>query len=212
MKIAPLVLLTCLPLAAFADTLEIEYASLYSHVKKLDEESMPSLQFAFGFVHVGSRQLCDIHSAYIHTPKQDIPLTISEEQRFTVPTDKALKLADATVRLELGKAANQCDMSVQLETTPQQLKSQYTLEELRHLFAEYQAFFDEMGGFLSFMMPKVKGLMLQMPPDSGTATLNGQPLALAVQNGRWILDDTLLEGQGQLTLPAPPVRITAWTH
>ncbi|MDF2179859.1 DUF2987 domain-containing protein [Aliiglaciecola sp. CAU 1673] len=212
MKLFPLALLTSLPFATLAEPLEIEYSALYSHVKKLDEESMPSLQFAFGFVHVGTRQLCDITSAYIHTQKQDMPLVVSKEQRFTVPNERALKLANATVRLELGQAANQCDMSVQLETKPEVLKSQYNIEELRGLFAEYDAFFDEMGGFLSFMMPDVKGLMLQMPEGSGAASLNDQPVALPVQNGRWVLDKAFLEGQGQLTLPVSPLRITALTE
>jgi len=77
-----------------ADVIEVEYKRFYSHTKKLDSEDTQSLQFAFGFVNV--RQpgtLCAIRTANIITPKKTLSLEVSPEGRFTVPTEKALKLA-----------------------------------------------------------------------------------------------------------------------
>ena len=90
-----------------------------------------------------------------------MPLEVSGEGRFTVPTEKALKLANALVRIDLNERANVCDMSVQLETKPEYLKQYYTKDDLTFLYGQYEAFFNEMGSFLSFMMPSVKGLMIQ---------------------------------------------------
>ena len=144
-----------------AETIDVEYSRFYSHVKKLDNEDTQALQFAFGFVRVGEGRLCEVNGASIVTDKKTMPLTVSEEGRFTVPTEKALKLANALVRIDLNERANVCDMSVQLETKPEYLKQHYTKEDLTFLYAQYEAFFNEMGSFLSFMMPSVKGLMIQ---------------------------------------------------
>ena len=146
---------------ACAETIDVEYSRFYSHVKKLDNEDTQALQFAFGFLRVGEGRLCDINQADIVTDKQTMTLDVSKEGRFTVPTERALKLANAYVRIDLKEAANLCDMSVQLETQPSYLKPHYTVEELNFLYAQYEAFFNEMGSFLSFLMPSVTGLMIQ---------------------------------------------------
>ena len=144
-----------------AETIDVEYSRFYSHVKKLDNEDTQALQFAFGFVRVGEGRLCEVNGASIVTDKKTMPLEVSGEGRFTVPTEKALKLANALVRIDLNERANVCDMSVQLETKPEYLKQYYTKDDLTFLYGQYEAFFNEMGSFLSFMMPSVKGLMIQ---------------------------------------------------
>ncbi|MDP6879273.1 MAG: DUF2987 domain-containing protein, partial [Alteromonas macleodii] len=144
-----------------AETIDVEYSRFYSHVKKLDNEDTQALQFAFGFVRVGEGRLCEVNGASIVTDKKTLPLEVSDEGRFTVPTEKALKLANALVRIDLNERANVCDMSVQLETKPEYLKQYYTKDDLTFLYGQYEAFFNEMGSFLSFMMPSVKGLMIQ---------------------------------------------------
>ena len=148
-----------------AETLDVEYSSFYSHVKKLDDPDTNALRFAFGFQHIAEKRLCNISSAKIITQKQTLPLTVEKNNRFTVPTDKILKIAKAKVVIELDDQANRCDMSVQLETLPSFLKTQYSHDELLLLFNQYQAFFDKMGGFLSFMMPSAEGLLFHFDVD-----------------------------------------------
>ncbi len=101
---------------AQAGTLKLEYSSLYSHTRKLDPETMPALQFAFGFAHQQQQRLCNIKEAFIHTQKQNIALKVTPENRFTVPSERALKLDKAVVNIELDDMADDCDMSVQLES------------------------------------------------------------------------------------------------
>ena len=54
---------------AIADTLEVQYSSFYSHVKKLDEPDTNALRFAFGFQHIAENRLCHIIRADIVTQK-----------------------------------------------------------------------------------------------------------------------------------------------
>lgn len=191
---------------AHSTPMELEYSSFYSHVKKLDDEDTEALRFAFGFKHIASGGLCTIHSAHIHTQKKQIPLDVNAENRFTVPLEKALKLARALVIVDVEEAHNQCDMSVQLETKPEYLKTSYTGEDLAYLFAQYDAFFSEMGGFLSFLMPSATGLRIQL--QEGT-DVEGKDLVIS-QN-TLLLDEDRLKEKRPLTLSAPPVRITAMT-
>jgi hypothetical protein len=175
-------------------------------VKKLDGSSTDALRFAFGFQHIAEPRLCHIINAQIITQKQTLALTVENQSRFTVPTDKILKMAKAMVVIELSDQANQCDMSVQLETLPNFLKTQYSQTELLLLLNQYQAFFEEMGGFLSFMMPAAKGLQfhvsdyLELPKDLQDLT---DKKGVIVLNNDW-----LLQHQG-LKLPTKPLRITA---
>jgi hypothetical protein len=97
-------------------------------------------------------------------------------------------------------------MSVQLETLPSFLKIQYSHDELLLLFNQYQAFFDEMGGFLSFMMPSPQGLVLQF--DNATAPLKEGKILLYENGNVRLSEDWLILGKG-LELTTPPLRITA---
>jgi hypothetical protein len=189
-----------------AEMVNVEYSRFYSHVKKLDNEDTQALQFAFGFLRVGEGRLCEINNAEIVTDKQTLPLEVSDEYRFTVPTEKALKLANAYVSIDLTEAANVCDMSVQLETKSEYLTTSYTKEELNFIYGQYEAFFNEMGSFLSFLMPTVKGLMLQF--DDGNLDYI-TPEGLHINNGILHLEQSEINEIKGLTLPKAPLRVTA---
>jgi hypothetical protein len=198
--------LTFLSSHVVAETLDVEYSSFYSHVKKLDDPDTDALRFAFGFMHIADKRLCHISSAQITTQKQTLALTIEDNYRFTVPTDKILKMARAKVIIELDDQANQCDMSVQLETLPSFLKTQYSHDELLLLLKQYQAFFDEMGGFLSFMMPAPEGLLFHFKED---IKLPEELQNLVDKKGALTLSKTWFMQQKGLFLPNNPLRITA---
>jgi hypothetical protein len=191
---------------ADADTLEVEYSSFYSHVKKLDDPETDALRFAFGFQHIAEKRLCHISSAQIVTQKQTLELTVENNDRFTVPTDKILKMAKAQVVIELDDQANRCDMSVQLETLPSYLRTQYSHDELLLLFNQYQAFFDEMGSFLSFMMPSAEGLLFHFDQE---VSLPKRLHPLMNKEGMIALSKTWLKQPNILELPNKPLRITA---
>ena len=192
--------------SAGAEQIEVEYKRFYSHINKLGDENTSALQFAFGFLRVGTTGLCKINSATIVTQKQDIPLDVSPEQRFLVPKEKALKLADASVLIDLDQPANLCDMSVQIETTAEYLKTEYSAEDLAYIKQQYEAFFNEMGGFLSFMMPSVQGLTFRFTDSELDAQVPGAP---AITNGMLMLDNDWLAQGKTLKLPEVPLRITA---
>ncbi|GBL02919.1 DUF2987 domain-containing protein [Glaciecola sp. KUL10] len=189
-----------------SEEIEVSYKSFYSHVRKLNNEDTKGLQFAFGFMHIESGRLCTINSARISTQKQQIPLIVSPENRFTIQSEKALRLANALVVVDIQEAANKCDMSVQLETKPELLKATYTSQELTSIYQQYQAFFNEMGSFLSFMMPTVKGLTIQFADQDLSVILGDQDRIIA---GTMNLSEGRLNELDVLELPSMPLRITA---
>lgn len=209
------ILISLYAVPAQTDTLELDYASLYSHTRKLDSETMPALQFAFGFAHQQRQGLCKIERVFIHTPKQDIPLRVKPGQRFTLPSERALKLAKAVVNVELNDNVDDCDMSVQLETTEEYLKTHYNLQELRDLQHQYVAFFDKMGGMLAFLMPAVQGLVIHFEQQPTVAIkTDGQTETPAIIDKQLRLSKQWLSEQdrGVLQLPAKPKRIVAWVE
>lgn len=193
---------------SLAETIEVRYKDFYSHVRKLSGEDTQALQFAFGFQHVNEPRLCVLSKAEIVTQKQKLPLEITPENRFTIQSERALNLADATVVLETSDAVNQCDMSVQLETKPEYLKPYYTSDELKFIFEQYAAFFNEMGSFLSFMMPQVDGLMLHFSDPELDFDIRDAP---SIINGMLQLRTDYWQSNKTLVLPEIPVRITART-
>ena len=193
--------------SAFAGQLTVDYASFYSHLKKIDKTELNALQFAFGFKKVQQATLCHINKAELVTQKVTLPVEINAEQRFILPSEKALKLANAEVLIDLTEANNQCDMSVQLETKAEYLKTSYSPAELTMLNQQYKTFFDDMGSFLSFLMPSTGGLKLVFtaPPQVNSA-LNG----VIVQDNTLILTDAYLSSNtNELVLLEKPLRITA---
>jgi hypothetical protein len=191
---------------SIAETIDVEYSRFYSHVKKLDNEDTQALQFAFGFLRVGEGRLCGVNSADIVTDKQTMSLEVSSEGRFTVPPEKALKLANAIIRISLVERANVCDMSVQLETKPEYLKARYTKDELTFVYGQYEAFFNEMGSFLSFLMPTVKGLMIHFEDRDLDYTT---PEGVTITNGVLHIEQEWISEAKGLSLPQAPLRITA---
>lgn len=199
---------------AFADTMPLKYGDFYSHLKKLDEEDTPALQFAFGFSHIQHKRLCKIESVNIVTQKQTIEIAVSDENRFMLPTEKALKQARAIVEVTLDDNSHQCDMSVQLETKPAFLKTQYSSKELSELFDQYAIFFDDMGGLFSFLMPDVSGLVLHFAEalPAETISLSDSSLGMMVTEQKIALSPSWLALANALSLPQKPMRITASTN
>ena len=193
--------------------MSLNYADFYSHLRKLDIEDTPALQFAFGFVHNESKRLCNISSVNIVTQKQTIEVAVTAENRFKLPIEKALKQARAKVEVVIDGSTHQCDMSVQLETKPEFLKTHYSSKELSDLFNQYVIFFDDMGGFLSFLMPDVSGLTLHfeeiLAPD--IISLNANSSGITVSERKISLSEQWLSDDNKLSLAKLPQRITANT-
>lgn len=191
--------------SVYADMLPVEYKGFYSHLRKLKGDELNALQFAFGFKNVQSDKLCNINRAVIITDKKDIPVSVSPANRFTLPTERALRLADAIVLIDLQEAHNQCDMSVQLETKAEYLKMQYQQEELQMLFMQFDSFFDEMGSFLWFLMPDLESINLVFETTETTVILDD---TLSIKNGILSLSQSQIEQLSTLTLPMKPIRIS----
>lgn len=151
---------------ALSGTLQLEYKSFYSHLKKLNDDELALLQFAFGFQHVTKGALCKVESVLIKTDKKDIPVQVNEDNRFVLPSEKALKLANAEVIVELNEMNNQCDLSVKLQVVPEDFVDGVDASKLEAYYQAFVAFFDEMGGFLSFMMPSPEGLIINVTNES----------------------------------------------
>ncbi len=175
-----------------AATVTLEYKTFYSHLRQLDKPELDQLQFAFGFKHISEGRLCKLSKVRLLTQKQQVNIAVSPQGRFTLPTEKALKLANAMVEVSMSEPENRCDMSVQLETRPELLANPMPAQDLRLILQQYQYFFDKMGSFLAFLFPAVEGLVIQ--PQQGA------PIELKSQ---WIEAN-----QAPLKLTEPPRRIT----
>ena len=196
--------------AVIADELRVDYGSFYSHLKKIDQDDTRDLEFGFGFLHVSSKQLCHITNGFIHTQKSDIPIEIGEDNRFNLPTEKALKLAKAEVVLQLLEASNQCDMSVQIHSSQQVLNDHYTQQQLLSLRDQFSAFFDTMGSFLSFMMPSVNGVVLHLSNVEQSQKLLQRYPELRMQHDKVILTSDWIDSHSaDLELGVRPIKMTA---
>ena len=193
---------------SYADTVEVDYKTFYSHVRKLNSDDTQALQFAFGFRHIHSAKLCTINEARISTQKQQLPLEVSSENRFLIQSERALRLADAKVIIDFVEPSNTCDISVQLETKDEYLQDSYTVNELNKLYQNYQAFFNEMGGFMSFMMPQVDGLTFQFADKNLSSSLSN---GMRIEKGIITLEPQNFAQFENVRLPAVPMRITAKT-
>ncbi|MBC3766936.1 DUF2987 domain-containing protein [Neptunicella marina] len=199
-----------LPFFATAETLKLEYATFYSHLRKIDDEALNKLQFAFGFKHVGENRLCQIGKALIHTQKVDLPVDVSSSQRFTLPTEKALKLARAEVQLDIVEPVNQCDMSVKIEAKTGLLKDSLSKSEIVMLMAQFDEFYSDMGSFLSFLMPKPDGLLFEFSQKQAVTVYGlSQPELKWKGEQLFVAREAIEKMKGKLSFNLPPQSITA---
>lgn len=154
-----MIAMTAQPLTA--GELHLDYADFYSHLRKLNNDELNSLQFAFGFLNVRSKELCHVESVLIDTDKQDIQIPVQPNQRFVLPNEKALKMAKARMLVKLTEPQNQCDLSVLLEVKPELYAEGVVAADLLNYAEAFNHFFDKMGSFLSFMMPSPEGLQIR---------------------------------------------------
>lgn len=192
-----------------AGELRLDYSDFYSHLRKLDDEELQPLHFAFGFLNVQTKELCQVQKVMIDTDKMDIPVDVMANNRFVLPTEKALKLAKARLNIQLLEPENRCDLSVLLEAKPEMFEDGLDSTELLSVMTAFEGFFDKMGGFLSFMMPSATGLQITFTdPESIPDTFK----ALSVSNnGRWNIDGERLAELPQDFILNGVERITALT-
>lgn len=203
--------------------LKVAYKNFYTHLRKLDPQTLPRLHFAFGFVLPESKALCPLDEVFIHTPKKDIPIAIFNTNRFSLPRERALKLADAEVYIRFkadffeqhAVTAEACDLSVRLEADLLQ-HTTLSVPDLQALNADFKTFFDNMGiGLFSFMMPETQGIKIHLQPSNttdGDTTDKPEELfhGVTIANGVVFLDDNWI-GRNQQALDLSHVsHITAW--
>lgn len=165
--------------------LEIKYADFYSHLRKLDKETLTELRFSFGLIDA-QIEPCVIEQGIIITDKKKIPINIQDNNRFVLPTERALKLAKAMVNLELAHSTTDCNLSVLIEIEPVLLKESLTRDKLLRFYASFKQFFEDMGGMFSFLMPEPSGLLvtseshteLQILSSKYSALVNGSSIEL----------------------------------
>lgn len=191
-------------------TTEIEYKVFYSHLRKLNLEEHSALQFAFGFQHHNSNELCKLTNVLIHTPKIDIPVDISTLNRFSLPKERALKLAEAKIQITfLSEDPNDCDMSVLLQIKPEILGESITASNLRLANTQFKAFFET--GLLSLLMPETKGIKLHLKRN---ASVEDTPLKLGkgahIKDDLLYLESTWIEHNQQAIPNLGISHITAW--
>lgn len=214
--------LNCAAVAQSAENqdyfLNVEYKNFYTHLRRLDPEDLPHLHFAFGFILPKSKATCVIDNVYIHTPKKDIPVAITSASRFSLPKERALKLADAEVHIrfqpqflqEYSVTADACNLSVRLEANlPRQ--SALPASELQTLNAEFKTFFENMGaGLFSFMMPEPHGIKLHLKSDYASDRSHGLFQGMNISNGMVFLEDSWIRNNHQNLDLSHVSHITAW--
>jgi|GEM_PF-3912839 len=198
--------------------LSVEYKKFYIHLRKLDPEDMPRLHFAFGFILPKTKAICPIENVYIHTPKQDIPITTAHTNRFSLPKERALKLAEAEVHvrfqsqflLDYGVTADMCNLSVRLEANLPQ-KAALPPTELQSLNIEFKTFFEKMGaGLFSFMMPEPHGVKLHLKQEYASTQSHGLFQGMRISNGTVLLEDHWIRDNHQNLDLSHVSHITAW--
>ena len=89
-----------------AGELRLDYSSFYSHLKKIDDDELQSLRFAFGFLNVQTKDLCTPETVLVHTNKKDITIEVNEHKRFELPTENKCAIVFLSPMLALTPIIN----------------------------------------------------------------------------------------------------------
>lgn len=209
MKLSQIALLalSVLPISALAQNkLELNYDGFFDRMKDLEEPEYQGVKLAF-YLMDREGSPCPVSNAKLSTKVKEQEVYVLENGELLLPyeplldQDKALLLIDK-------KDDRECGLNMRLESNilfNDKVSKQQALE----LTNKFAAAFDDLGGMMSFMLPKVEGITFQFAPEVA-AEIAPEKLGKCDDNKCTVMKGDLVKFDGQLTFNNKPVKVVPY--
>lgn len=201
-KLALLSLSLLSPLAFAQDKLELNYDGFFDRMKDLDEPEYQGVKLAF-YLMDKEGQPCPVDDAKLTTKLKKQDVYVLDNGEILLPYEPLLDQDKAL--LVINKKDNrECGLNMRLESN-QLFEAKVEKQQAQQLTEKFALAFDDLGGMMSFMLPKVKGITFKFTDDV-KPQLNSSKLGKCESNGCTITMDNLAEFNGDIEFNQKPIK------
>lgn len=199
----PFALTLCaLPMAVMAQQVELNYDGFFDRMKDLDEPEYQGVKLAFYFVDRAG-QPCPVKQAKLATKLKSKEVYVLETGEILLPYDPILDQDKAS--LVIDKVDDrECGLNMRLESN-QLFGRKLSKEEVVTLTDKFAVAFDDLGGMMSFMLPKVHGVTFQFAEDVKASVLPAK-IGKCDVKGCTVLKSELVNYQGEISFNQKPIK------
>ena len=203
--IKPLLLaLSLAPSAVLAqEKLELNYDGFFDRMKDLEEPEYQGVKLAF-YLMDREGQPCPITSAKLSTKVKQQDVYVLDNGEMLLPYEPLLDQDKALLVIDK-KDSRECGLNMRLESNQlfdAKVSKQHTLE----LTDKFAAAFDDLGGMMSFMLPKVRGITFKFADEVIPEMTNPALGECKQQSGCTILKGDLVKSDSEVEFNHKPVK------
>ncbi|MDN3651401.1 DUF2987 domain-containing protein [Thalassotalea ponticola] len=213
MKKIILATLAGLAVVTSAQAVDLEYKGFYQRLNLIEENQLDKITMGFYLVDAHSRQRCQLSKAtMLNKSGNHDDIAIGADNQLMVPLSKSYYDNFSVLRVEQQEARQNCILQMQIQAKDK-TQVRYSYSELAELKQQMQTLVDEFGGFLSFMMPDVIGVHIDMVTSSGVMYV-GDDLGTALQCEQTVcklaIDESYQSNDIAIEFSQPPTVIAPW--
>ena len=204
-------LLTTLVLIGFnvqaQEKLELNYDGFFDRMDDIESAEYQGVKLAF-YLKDKNGVPCAVKQAKLTTKIKQQDVYVLESGEILLPYEPLLDQDKAI--LVIDKADNkECGLNMSLESNllfEQQVPKQQALQ----LTNTFDAAFDDLGGMMSFMLPKVKGITFKFKQGVEGKLLNSSIANCNIEKGCTVLKEELEQIETDLTFSHKPVKVVPY--
>lgn len=198
-----LVALSCLSLNATAqDKLELNYDGFFDRMKDLEEPEYQGVKLAF---YLMDREgiPCPVSGAKLTTKIKNQEVYVLDNGELLLPYEPLLDQDKALLIIDK-KDSRECGLNMRLESS-QLFNTKVEKQKAIELTDKFAAAFDDLGGMMSFMLPKVEGVTFKFAGDESPALIPSH-LGKCEKSGCTILKGDLVKLEGDFEFNSKPLK------
>lgn len=209
MKLSQIALLalSVLPISALAQNkLELNYDGFFDRMKDLEEPEYQGVKLAF-YLMDREGSPCPISNAKLSTKVKEQDVYVLENGELLLPYEPLLDQDKALLIIDK-KDDRECGLNMRLESSIL-FNDKVSKQQALDLTNKFAAAFDDLGGMMSFMLPKVEGITFQFD-ERVNAKITPEQLAQCDNNKCTVMKGDLVKFNGQLTFNNKPVKVVPY--
>lgn len=187
-------------------TMVLNYDGFFDRMDDLEAPEYSSIKLAF-YLRAATGKPCDVNAVFLKTKHKSIEVYTLPDGELLLPFDPKLDQDKAAIVIEKNTDET-CGLDMRLEST-QLFTSTVTVKNSLELIETFDTAFSDLGGMMSFMLPKVQGITFLLE-DGNSLYLLDKSLGKCTENSCTVTTDELQRYGKSLKFNQAPKKSVAY--
>lgn len=194
----------CFSSSAFAqDKIELNYDGFFDRMKDIEEAEYQGVKLAF-YLRDKAGQACPVKSAKLATKLKEKEVYVLETGEILLPYAPKFDQDKANLVIEK-QDDRECGLTMSLESNVL-FDANVPQKQALDITNKLALAFDDLGGMMSFMLPKVEGITFKFEEGTLGQLTNSNIAKCEIDTGCTIMASDLESFKGQLSFNKKPVK------